>query len=175
MCLRLAAATGARRGEVVAIRWVDLKGSRLTIRRSLVESEGQLFERRTKTGSKGHRTIAVDAETMRAIDALRVRQRAIAKEHELPEPVYVFSFDAGVTPWRPDYVSLAYGRLSRREYRLHDLRHYHATQLLAAGVPVTTVSKRLGHTSTAVTLNTYGHWLPEQDRDAADIIGRLLN
>jgi hypothetical protein len=87
---------------VVAIRWVDLKGSRLTIRRSLVESEGQLFERRTKTGSKGHRTIAVDSATMRAVDALRSRQRAIAEEHELPEPVYVFSFDAGVTPWRPD-------------------------------------------------------------------------
>jgi integrase len=175
VCLRLAAATGARRGEFVAIKWSDFSGSRLTIRRSLVESAGQLFERRTKTGSKGHRTIAVDAETMRAIDALRTRQRAIAKEQELPDPVYVFSFDAGVTPWRPDYVSLAYGRLSKREYRLHDLRHYHATQLLAAGVPVTTVSKRLGHTSAAVTLNTYGHWLPEQDRDAADIIGRLLD
>ena len=87
----------------------------------------------------------------------------------------MFSHDAGVTPWRPDYLSLAYGRLSKREFRLHDLRHYHATQLLAAGVPVTTVSKRLGHTSTAVTLNTYGHWLPEQDREAADIIGRLLD
>jgi integrase len=116
----------------------------------------------------------VDTETMRAIDALRVRQRAAAEQNELPEPVFVFSFDGGVTPWRPDYLSLAYGRLSKRQYRLHDLRHYHATQLLAAGVPITTVSKRLGHTSTAVTLNTYGHWLPEQDRDAADIMGRLL-
>jgi integrase len=175
VCLRVAAATGARRGELVALKWVHFNEDRLTIRRSLVESEGHLFERRTKTGTKGHRTIAVDAETMRAIDALRERQRQIAEGHELPAPVYVISFDAGVTPWRPDYLSLAFGRLSSREFRLHDLRHYHATQLLAAGVPVTTVSKRLGHTSTAVTLNTYGHWLPEQDRDAADIIGRLLD
>ncbi len=180
VCLRLAAATGARRGELVAIQWSDFRGARLTIRRSLVESEGQLFERRTKTGSKGHRTIAVDAETMRAIDALRDRQRAAAEEHEMPAPVYVFSHDAGVTPWRPDYLSLAYGRLSKREFRLHDYADVGisttcATQLLAAGVPVTTVSKRLGHTSTAVTLNTYGHWLPEQDREAADIIGRLLD
>ena len=37
-----------------------------------------------------------------------------------------------------------------------------------------TVSKRLGHTSTAVTLNTYSHWLPEQDREAADVMTRLL-
>jgi integrase len=58
--------------------------------------------------------------------------------------------------------------------RLHDLRHYHATRLLSAGVPVATVSKRLGHTSSAVTLNTYSHWLPEQDREAADVMARLL-
>ncbi len=174
VCLRLAAATGARRGELVALKWSDFKGERVTIRRSLVESDDRLIERATKTGAKGHRTIAVDADTLDAIHTLRTRQAAIAAEHELPPPVYVFSFDAGVSPWRPHYLTLAYGRLSARSSRLHDLRHYHATQLLAAGVPVPTVSKRLGHTSTAVTLNTYGHWLPEQDRDAADIIGRLL-
>ena len=174
VCLRLAAATGARRGELVALKWSDFGGGRLTVRRSLVESEGRLIERRTKTGTKGHRTIAVDADTLEAIEALRVRQAWLAGEHELPDPVYVFSFDAGVSPWRPDYLSLAFGRLSGREFRLHDLRHYHATQLIAAGVPVTTVSKRLGHTSSSVTLNTYGHWLPEQDREAADIMARLL-
>jgi integrase len=70
---------------------------------------------------------------------------------------------------------LAFGRLSGREFRLHHLRHYHATQLIAAGVPVTTVSKRLGHTSTSVTLNTYGHWLPERDREAADVRTRGLD
>ncbi len=174
VCLRLAAATGARRGELVALKWFDFSGGRLTIRRSLVESEVCLIERRTKSGTKGHRTIAVDADTLEAVEALQVRQWAAADEHELPEPVYVFSFDAGVLPWRPDYLSLAFGRLSGREFRLHDLRHYHATQLIAAGVPVTTVSKRLGHTSTSVTLNTYGHWLPEQDREAAGVNARLL-
>jgi len=175
VCLRLAAATGARRGELVALKWSDFSAERLTIRRSLVESGDRLIERRTKTGTKGHRTIAVDADTLKAMEQLRLRQRASAMMEGLPEPVYVFSFDAGVTPWRPHYLTLAFGRLSSRAFRLHDLRHYHATQLLAAGVPVTTVSKRLGHTSTAVTLNTYGHWLPEHDRDAADVMARLLS
>ena len=174
VCLRFAAATGARRGEVVALKWVDFSDTRVTIRRSLVESEGRLVERRTKTGTKGHRTIAVDADTLAAVAGLRERQQVAAEEHGLPEPEYVFSHDAGLSPWRPAYLSLAFGRLSRRESRLHDLRHYHATQLLAAGVPVTTVSKRLGHSSSAVTLTTYAHWLPEQDREAADVIARLL-
>ena len=88
------------------------------------------------------------------MDELRERQAKLAAEHELPNPVYGFSFDAGVTPWRPDYLSTAFGRLSKRKVRLHDLRHYHTTRLLTAGVPVSTVSKRVGHTSTAVTLNT---------------------
>ena len=174
VCLRLAAATGARRGELVALKWVDFKGARLTIRRSLVESDDQLLERPTKTGTRGHRTIAVDAATLAAVEALRVRQAAAANEHGLPTPVYVCSFDAGVSPWRPGYLTLAFGRLSVRAFRLHDLRHYHATQLLAAGVPVPTVSKRLGHTSSAVTLDIYGHWLPEQDREAAEVMARLL-
>ena len=172
---RLAAATGARRSELVALKWADFKGARLTIRRSLVEAEDRLFERPTKTGSKGHRTIAVDAATVAAVAALRERQAAGADEHGLPAPEYVFSFDGGLSPWRPVYLTLAFGHLSAHAFRLHDLRHYHATQLLAAGVPVPTVSKRLGHTSTAVTLDVYGHRLPEQDREAANVIGRLLD
>lgn len=121
VCLRLAAATGARRGELVALKWSDFSDGRLTVRRSLVESDGRLIERRTKTGTKGHRTIAVAVDTL---EALRIRRARLADGHELPAPVYVFSFDARVTPWRPDDVSLAFGRLSGREFRLHDLRHH---------------------------------------------------
>ena len=58
--------------------------------------------------------------------------------------------------------------------RLHDLRHLHATQLLAAGVPVRTVSGRLGHANAATTLNVYAHFLEASDREAADVIGNLL-
>lgn len=82
VCLRLAAATGARRGEIVALTWADFNGERLTIRRSIVESDGRLVERRTKTGTKGHRTIAVDADTLEVVEGLRRRQRAIAGEHD---------------------------------------------------------------------------------------------
>jgi integrase len=59
--------------------------------------------------------------------------------------------------------------------RLHDLRHLHATQLLAAGVPVRTVSGRLGHANAATTLNVYAHFLEASDRDAADVSGGLLD
>ena len=52
------------------------------------------------------------------MDELRERRAKLAAEHELPEPVHVFSFEAGVTPWRPDAPKLAFGRPSRRKVRL---------------------------------------------------------
>ncbi|HBX76115.1 MAG TPA: hypothetical protein DEG43_00575 [Acidimicrobiaceae bacterium] len=172
--LRLLAATGMRRGEGVALQWGDFEDGLVWIRRNLVEERRELTVRETKTGSKGKRRISVDEGTMEAIEALRLRQALTAAENDLPGPVWVFSHDAGVTPWTPSYTTRAFGRLSD-EFTLHDLRHFHATQLLAEGKPIANVSRRLGHSSVTVTLNTYSHWLPEQDRDAADFIGDLLN
>ena len=67
------------------------------------------------------------------------------------------------------------GALNINGVRLHDLRHLHATQLLAAGVPVRTVSGRLGHANAATTLNVYAHFLEASDRQAADVIAGLLD
>ena len=85
----------------------------------------------------------------------------------------------GSQPLHPDTITKVFGRLCRRAgldgVRLHDLRHLHATQLLAAGVPVRTVSGRLGHANAATTLNVYAHFLEASDRQAADVIAGLLN
>lgn len=176
--LRLAANTGVRRGEGVALRWSDATMERLTVRRSLVEVAGVITERPTKTGSKGHRVIGLDAKTGTELQRLRVRQSEAAREALLPSPVYIFSHDAGVTPWRPHYVTLAFSRMAEElgmpDVRLHDLRHFMATQMLALGIDVTTVSKRLGHATTATTLRTYAHFVPERDRDAAESLGALI-
>jgi Phage integrase family len=56
----------------------------------------------------------------------------------------------------------------------HDLRHFVATRLLASGVDVRTVAGRLGHRNVATTLNVYSHFLEEPDREAADLMGRLV-
>ena len=55
--------------------------------------------------------------------------------------------------------------------RLHDLRHYHATSLLTAGVDVRTVAGRLGHANPSTTLSVYAAWQPAADRAASDIAG----
>lgn len=64
--------------------------------------------------------------------------------------------------------------LVSRPMRLHDCRHWHATQLVAVGVDLNTVADRLGHETAAFTLAVYGHSNEERDRAAADAIGAVL-
>ena len=61
------------------------------------------------------------------------------------------------------------------KWKLHQLRHHNATQLLAAGVPIHTVSARLGHSKASITLDVYGHAIPADDETAADVMGQVLN
>ena len=92
----------------------------------------------------------------------------------------VFSYEPdGSVPWRPDGVTARFVRLrdglGLSGVRLHDLRHFVATRMLAAGVPVPTVSGRLGHANSSTTLNVYSHFLEASDREAAEALGRLLD
>lgn len=159
-CLRLAAVTGARRGELVALQWDDLRldVGEIIIRRSVAEMKGELVIGATKTGRGGHRVIPLDRPT---VTALRKHPRVVGSP-------YVFTF-GGATPWRPGYLSREYNHIVTRlgiEGHFHELRHFAATQWLAAGVPVPTVAYMLGHASPATTLRTYAHFIPAQGRDA---------
>jgi integrase len=171
--LLLAAVTGARRGELVALRWadVDVDDGTIVIRRSLVQVAGEApLERPTKTGRKGHRVVSVGGATLDALKAHRDAQQAFAADQGLPSPVWVFSNDAGLSPWRPDYATQVFVRVRRRngaKFRLHDLRHYVATSMLLDGVSPVQVAGRLGHSTTTTTLRTYAHFLRAEDREAA--------
>jgi integrase len=181
--LRLAAVSGARRGELCALRWgdIDLESGWLTIARSLTGGRAdQLREKDTKTHAK--RRVSLDPETRNSLNVhhRRCEQRARACDTELPPTAFVFSdMPDGSAPWRPGRVTLAFRRLSDRlgvtGVRFHDLRHFAATQLLAAGVPVKTVSARLGHANASTTLNIYAHHLESADEEAAQVLAGLLD
>ncbi len=182
MLLRLGAVTGARRGELCGLRVsdVDLLGASLTIARSVAgRSRDALVVKDTKAGPG--RRIALDADTVRLLAAHldRCELRASQVGTRLPPSAYLFSQEPdGSTPWRPSRVTEAFICLRKdlgiEGVRLHDLRHAVATQMLARGVPLRTVSGRLGHTSPTTTLNVYAAWLTQSDEDAARVIGDLL-
>lgn len=182
--LRLEAGLGARRGEMVALRWadIDLDAGTVTIRRAIADGGRGvgLVEKSTKTG-RPRRPVALDAASVAALRDHRrlMAERALAVGAHLGPECYVFSDDAAsMRPWRPDSTGRRFQRLCRsigvEGVRLHDLRHFVATQLLASGVDPRTVAERLGHARTSTTTDMYAGFVPARDRDAADLLGRLL-
>lgn len=180
--LMLAAATGARRSEMIALRWsdIDVDHCRLTVSRGIVAGPDGLVEKDTKTHSA--RNVSLDPTCIASLVDHRARavERARVCGIDLAGNALVFSPTVdGSEPWWPESVSRTFRRLCGKAgikgVRLHDLRHYVATRLLAAGVDVRTVAGRLGHRNAATTLNVYSHFLVEADREAADVLGRIFD
>lgn len=171
--LRLAAVSGARRGELCGLQWADVDGTTIVIRRSVSYVPGlgpQITE--GKTGRAGHRVIAVDQSTADLLATWRheMFERAIVKE--LPAPLWVFSHRTGVDPWRGDYITREFARACRRatvtDTHLHSMRHFMATSWLKGGEAAIDVAARLGHASTSTTLRTYAHYLGASDQAQVD-------
>lgn len=171
----LAAFTGARRGELCALRWsdVDFVDKSLLLSRAIVDGGGALVEKDTKTHQV--RRIALGKETVVRLKTYRmlVESRAGASRVELSPDAHIFSFEVdGSRPWRPDTTTHRFIKARRRfglsdKVRLHDLRHFIATRMISSGVDVRTVSGRLGHRRTSTTVDRYAAFVPAADRKAA--------
>jgi integrase len=179
--LWLAATTGARRGELCALRWshVDLEAAELVIVRNLIQRDRQLIEKDTKTHAARRIALSEGSAALLVEHRGRCEQRAAACGVALRPEAYVFSYDpAGRQPMNPDSVTHCFGHLARQlgvRARLHDLRHYAATQLIAGGMDVRTVSGRIGHAGGgATTLRVYSHFQAAADRRAAELLDRTL-
>lgn len=184
----LLAATGMRRGEALGLRWgdVDFDGSRISVRRAAtlvqVKGAGETIDiGPPKSGTA--RTIDLDAGTVVALRAHKSRQGLVS----LPlakDDAYVLA-DLNGRVRHPERFSRrfetarkqaqrALGEDAVPDIRLHDLRHTHATILLAAGVPVKVVSERLGHANPTITLRVYAHVMPGMQAEAAAKFGAIL-
>jgi integrase len=174
----LAAVTGARRGELCGLRWGDLDTTTgtLLIERSVVQIGGQAIVKSTKTHQA--RRIALDTATLEVL--LRHRQRlgdrAIVLGVDFSDELPIFP-NENFEHLHPDTISKRYrvaADAAGMPGRLHDLRHFAATQALAAGIPVRTVAGRLGHANPSTTHNVYAHFVEVSDQHAADVLGALL-
>jgi integrase len=177
--IALAALTGARRGELCALRWsdVDLVAGTVRIERAITVVDGMAYEGPTKT-HQGRR-IALDEVGVATLRRHRifVEQRVEDVESELVADSFILSYQAhcGV-PAGPDTITHRFSALCKRlpdmpPFHLHELRHFSVTTLIAAGVDARTVADRVGHADATMTLNRYAHALPERDREAAAILG----
>lgn len=176
----LAAMTGMRRGEVLGLRWsdVDLDAGRLSITQTLVAPRHQLVFSEPKTAA-GRRMVALDETTLAALRQHRRRQR----EHrfqlgaDYDDHGLVFCQPDG-GPLVPMIFTQRFQKASREagvpQIRFHDLRHGHVTYLMEAGVPLPAIAQRVGHSSVAITGDTYSHVRPEVREDVARVGAALV-
>jgi len=166
----LALDSGARKGELLGLRWsdVDLDAGTITIRQQLLNNVPETFGP-TKTGKE--RVVDLDAETVRLLSVHRKAQARIGG--------LVFTRDDGsairlrtIGAWDYPHIIKAAGV---RPIRFHDMRHTTATLLLQAGEQVHVVSARLGHAKPTITMNIYAHVLREQQTKAGRTIGALIH
>jgi integrase len=176
---RLALATGLRRGELCGLRWkdVDLVAGTLSVVSTRVVAAAVVTgEPKTRAGA---RVVSLDRETVVALSGWRRRQaeERLAAGGAWTDSGLVFVDELGVPP-HPETITRwwreAVGRAGLPPIRLHDARHTAATVMLRAGVPVKVVSQRLGHADVAVTMRVYQHVTAQDDRAAADALGRAF-
>jgi integrase len=174
----LAATTGMRRSELLALRWEDLDtdAACLSVHRALVSVRYELHESHGKTTS-ARRSIDLDPDTIAILSTWR-RALEVALERRVAGDDYLIPAPTGAAT-HPDSFSGAFNRLVAHadvpRIRLHDLRHTHATLLLKAGIPIKVVSERLGHATPGFTMATYQHVLPGMQAEAARVFAALLD
>ncbi|MFD6055234.1 tyrosine-type recombinase/integrase [Agromyces sp. NPDC060279] len=201
--VHLAGMTGLRRGELCGLRWldVDLERGRLVVAQQVVQLGREQHVGAPKTAAGELRVVDLDAETvavLRRVQAQQERERAEWGEAYVDLGL-VLTWQDG-RPFIPEDLTRRFPKAVRRFndelaaklrgeahesdptlvgaplplVRFHDLRHLQASLLLAAGVPLALVSKRLGHSSVQVTSDTYAHMLEGVGTQAAAAAAALI-
>lgn len=178
--IALAAVTGARRGELCALRWSDVNWEKGALRfaRSLTVIRGQVTEGPTKTHAV--RFVAIDDALGAVLSKRRDDQfgnAQLAGVTPAPDPFVLSRSTDGSAPCLPNGLTAAYRRIAVRlglPTHFHELRHFAATTAIGSGADVRTVAGRLGHADPSVTLRVYAHALEQRDRELAGILGTAV-
>jgi integrase len=178
----LALATGLRRSEALALRWrdVDLDARRLTVEQALEQTATHGIRVKGPKTRHGRRTISLPAHIVAELRShwrAQQEQRLALGMGKAPVDGFVLAAIDG-RPQSPDTISTAWGRAMGKilmpEITLHSLRHTHASMLIAAGVDILTISRRLGHANPTITLGVYGHLIHGSDDRAAQIMDQAF-
>ena len=176
----LAATTGMRRSELAGAEraLLDLDGGTLELGDTRVVVDGKAADSDGKTES-GHRTISLDPLTVtylrRHLAMLDDERREFGTSYEDHGKLFCHPDGRLV---HPDTITRRFNRMVDQagapHIRLHDVRHTYATLALDAGVDIKIVSDRIGHAGIDVTGRIYGHRSQGHDREAAEMMARLI-
>lgn len=175
----LAVMCGMRRGEIIALQWksIDLETRQIAVVAS-AEQTGSTVTYKAPKNDKA-RTVALSKWMVEELKAHRARQAEELLRLGIPlkDDMHVVAQVDG-SPIQPRSLTHEWMRLIQKtklpRIRFHDLRHTHATQLLAAGVHPKIASERLGHSTIGITLDLYSHVMPGMQADAAEQVDAAI-
>ena len=178
VCVERMIATGARRGEILGLRWehVDWQENRLYLCENRVYTpETGAISTTLKTGENRH--VSVSPSVMKILKQRRVEQASAFLKLGIVPSGYVLTAEDG-GPMHPDSPTDWLAKFAKRHglppLHPHLFRHAQASLLIAQGVDVLTISKRLGHSRTSTTLDIYGHALAKSDERACEVLDGLI-
>ena len=181
MLVHLMLVTGARRGEILGLKWcnVDFDNSRIYICNNVQYSPDRGIYEDTPKTERSKRYIALPVETMQLLRQYRAWQSGeiLRLGEYYRRQGFVFSQDNGA-PMHPDSVTTWLDRFSRRcslpHITPHALRHTMTSLLIFNGVDIVSTAKRLGHSQVSTTSDIYAHVIEQADKKNADILGDIL-
>jgi integrase len=170
LLVRLAFLTGARQGELLGLQWGDLDRAKSTLRIERSWRDGRFSPLKT---ASSRRTVLLDSDTVRELVAWQLRRQTIHERDLIFATVEGKPIDAHNLLKRVWTPALRRAGLPYRKF--HALRHSCASLLLAAGEPVPSVAKQLGHASIRMTLDVYAHFVPSGQTSGATVLAGQLS
>jgi len=179
--IMLAVTTGMRRGEVIGLRWKDinLESGNLSIRQVAEQTKKHGIQFKEPKTDKSTRMVSLPKITADALNQYKVEQAQLFLQLGKRLDGDSMVFDSPLGLYAPSKLTVDYmAFIKRNKFKhvtFHDLRHTHATHLLEQNIHPKIVSERLGHSTIALTLDTYSHVLPNMQKEAASVTDELLN
>lgn len=177
IAMYLAIMTGMRQGEILGLRWsdIDFDNKTLHIQQTVTK------RRRIKDGAKtpsSIRAVALSTDTVEKLKehrAMILQERLLAGENYQKNDLVVCTSTGG--PANANNIYRAWTRFIEKHkaphITFHDLRHTHVAMMIKQGVHMKVISERLGHSSISVTMDIYGHLLPNMQSEAAELMDKL--
>lgn len=163
--------TGARKGEIYALKWSDIKGHTLSISRSVNQKVGRIVETLPKNSSS-IRTLQIPMSLEAVLNEQKERQMQdenFTEDYRICGGIDCIR-DSTVCNKGFDFADKA----GLPHIRLHDFRHSHASLLASEGINIQEIARRLGHSNVEMTWNTYSHLYPHEEERAVSVLNKIF-
>lgn len=177
----LAIHTGLRQAELLGLKWSDIDFQRRTLQvnRQVLHLKGESFMFADPKSASGRRALVLGNKALEVLQLQRVEVGRLSEQagDAWTELDLVFPSNVG-TPLTGSNLRRDFRKLLKQckipKIRFHDLRHTAASLMLNHGVPVLVASRRLGHSKASITMDVYGHLMPNKQEEAAELLDNLV-